>query len=163
MKTATFENTVDILVKAYLNDTLAHQKCTACAVGNIVANAIGTTQLSIPGPEKFNCWAYANGAKAYWAYLFTTDSTGQQYFDERQRNNENVLNQIESTGYSIDQLASIEYAFEHGTRPENVYEGDYTNDAWMFNGLMAVVDQLAIIHNINLIQKEAAKKLFVKA
>jgi len=35
MKTANFNDTVDILVKAYLNDTLEHGVCSACAVGNI--------------------------------------------------------------------------------------------------------------------------------
>ena len=38
---ATFSNTVDILVKAYLNDTLRHCNCYACAVGNIISSAMG--------------------------------------------------------------------------------------------------------------------------
>jgi len=41
MKAASFENTVDILVKAYINDTLEHNNCYACAVGNIVAHNMG--------------------------------------------------------------------------------------------------------------------------
>jgi hypothetical protein len=33
MRTATFDNTVSILLKAYLNDELEHDNCAACAVG----------------------------------------------------------------------------------------------------------------------------------
>ena len=33
---ATFSNSVDILVKAYFNDTLRHGNCLACAVGNLM-------------------------------------------------------------------------------------------------------------------------------
>jgi hypothetical protein len=36
----TFSNTIDILVKAYLNDTLQHESCSACAVGNLVSHSM---------------------------------------------------------------------------------------------------------------------------
>ena len=39
--TATFENTVDILVRAYLDGTLFKGNCCACAVGNLCAAALG--------------------------------------------------------------------------------------------------------------------------
>jgi hypothetical protein len=38
---ATFENSVDVLVKAYLNDTLEHGQCHACAVGNLICAETG--------------------------------------------------------------------------------------------------------------------------
>ena len=36
-----FHETVGILVKAYLNDTLEHTNCHACAVGNMIASKMG--------------------------------------------------------------------------------------------------------------------------
>jgi len=57
-------------------------------------------------------------------------------------------------------LAKIEFAFE--SAPHTCDESDETNAEWMFNGLMAVVDVLAEIHNVNLEVKESAKAMFVK-
>ena len=36
---ATFENSVSVLVRAYMNDTLIHGNCFACAVGNLIVDA----------------------------------------------------------------------------------------------------------------------------
>lgn len=36
-----YQKTVDILVKAYFDDTLQHGNCYACAVGNIIAGNCG--------------------------------------------------------------------------------------------------------------------------
>jgi hypothetical protein len=62
---------------------------------------------------------------------------------------------IDSTGYTVYELARIEEAFED-------VDSNCTNDEWMFNGLMAVIEVLAEIHGIDLKQKEEAKALFVK-
>lgn len=47
--------------------------------------------------------------------------------------------QIDSTGYLWPQLAKIEYAFETADRDESIED-------YMFNGLMAVISVLDIIH-----------------
>ena len=60
---------------------------------------------------------------------------------------------IDSSGYTIDQLAKIENAFE--SAPQGNTEEEY-----MFNGLMAVVEVLAKIHGIDLETKEKAKLQF---
>jgi hypothetical protein len=62
--------------------------------------------------------------------------------------------EIDSTGYSVKDLAKIEFAFETAQKGN-------TEDDWMFNGLMAVIDVLAEIHNIDLITVKEAKELFV--
>lgn len=41
-----FNHSVNVLVKAYLNNTLAHSTCYACAVGNLVADGIGTKVIN---------------------------------------------------------------------------------------------------------------------
>lgn len=135
---ATFEHSVDVLVKAYMNDTLKHGHCMACAVGNLVRDAN-------PGIK------YQEQMK--WNSVFATTYCGPNGEINRlirPENLPNAINQIESTGYTWEQLSNIEYAFESASR-----KGD-----WMFNGLLAVVDVLAEIHKVDLSVKESAVKTF---
>ena len=160
--TATFEGTVDILVKAYLNNSLAHGLCSACAVGNIVAHSMGTrpavNRIYPVSKTPFHCYYFENGEKVLWSDLFITRKDGIQSLNESPSIAAEL--QVEATGYTISELARVEYAFE--TAPRNCDYEDHTNDEWMFNGLMAVVDVLADIHNIDLTTREESKKLFVK-
>jgi len=150
---ATFDNTVDILVKAYLNNTLKHGDCTACAVGNILGrrsqwNRLFVTPCDGPVilPQKF-------AGEGELLYGVITSIKIESEFD-RQLLSES-LELISESGYTVQELAMVENAFESAPRGKN-------QDEWMFNGLMNVVDTLAIIHNIDLSSKEEAKKLFVK-
>lgn len=166
---ATFENTVDILVRAFINGTLAHGDCAACAVGNIIADNIGAQIVEIEEVGRGGAgWLRKRDGYPLtigWSDVFCT------------RDNHQIINpknyigpikaQIDASGYHWKELAKIEAAFESAHNPDhNVDEyGDYKNALdvdWMFNGLMAVVDVLAEIHNIDLTAKESAKKLFVK-
>lgn len=141
---ASFENSVDVLVKAYLNDTLEPMSCCACAVGNLVAAANGFT---FKGRHR-GC----SGNLIWDGYQTKQWPTWQQavrpycYSDHQENEGKK---QIETTGYTIDQLSRIEDVFMF-------YDDN-------FNGLMAVVDVLAEIHNVDLSVKEAAKLQFVKA
>jgi hypothetical protein len=140
-----FNHTVNVLVNAYMNDKLQHGICDACAVGNIVmacCNKPGRIDL-------------CNG----WPTVFVTGGNHQQkrmpifYEGEAKR-------QIDATGYTWQELARIEKAFEfHDT---DSFDPEDADEA-MFNGLMAVVDVLADIHGIDLTVREEAKALFVKA
>lgn len=138
---ATFEKTLQILVSAYLNDTLKHKECTACAVGNIIRsnNADVFTGIGVDD--------------TMWLRLIGSKHRGEKGIfidlDIAQR-------QVEASGYTLHELHRIEYAFEECDMGE-------TKDDWMMNGLMAVVDVLADIHGIDLEVKESAKLLFVKA
>lgn len=136
MKTASFENTVDILVKAYLNDTLVHKNC-GCAVHNII--------------EHHNGDSYP-----FWADVFITYQEYPSMQLDRRFYLKNYIgdakSQIDSTGYTPQELSQIEFAFE-----------EYRAQRDIFGCLMNVVDQLAIIHNVDLSVKESAKQLFVKA
>ncbi len=160
---ATFEHSVDVLVKAYLNGTLKHGNCHACAVGNLVSEACGYTYKQNPmhgfGMERYQdiIWSHKN------RYYLTDNTQEQKSWHSVVKDGSDIehplcdeaANQIEKTGYSVDQLYRIEIAFETANRIDGP-------DEWMFNGLMAVVDCLADIHGINLEAKEEAKKLFVK-
>lgn len=156
-----FHYTVNVLVKAYLNETLEHGVCTACAVGNIIADSVKAKVIKDHG-----VWV-RNGAlvQPIWDDVFLSEIPGEQKI-----NPENykgwAKRQIDTTGYTWQELAKIEYAFElHNCLidyPNDEQEEKQISDA-MFNGLMAVVDVLADIHGIDLERKEEAKALFVKS
>lgn len=141
MNRPTFDHTISILVKAYLNGTLEHGNYCACAVGNLIADAVGA---------KIVLKNYENAYSKYrWLH---PEYTGEEWFCK----SSDGKKQIKETGYSFDEIWSIEKVFEHARS-----WGDDQDEA-MFKGLMAVVDVLASIHGVDLSIKEEAKKLFLK-
>jgi hypothetical protein len=133
MNRPTFEETVSVLVKAYLNDTLVHGDDCCCAVGNLICHSMNLNPKSNWGPHWYNYF------KLEWE-----SKEAQNYAYE----------EIKSTGYSVDEILLIESYFENA-------DGD-DEQSYMFNGLMSVVDVLAEIHGVNLEVKESAKLQFVK-
>lgn len=151
-----YNRTVSILVKAYLEDTLVHNYCNACAVGNIIAGNKGY-KVNIPGPFRTASWSLNNETIwPAWDDVFITAYNKGQEISPNAYEGE-AKEQIDSTGYKWRQLAKIEYAFESAPQGAN-------EDEWMFNGLMAVIDVLDIIHeNTDKSITETTKQLFVKA
>lgn len=155
---ATFDNTVSILVKAFLQGKLQHGSCTACAVGNLVTAAR-------PELKRVNSriWALADGRNL----------DGMDWYQTVRRDFEEVteavytrgIEQLECTGYSLEQITQIEAAFEFRAVDKEKRFSFFSMEESekQYNGLMAVVDVLAEIHNIDLTTAEAAKLLFVKA
>jgi hypothetical protein len=145
-----YKKTVNILVDAYFKNTLEHSICTACAIGNIIAANKGyelenTGEVSFGGRVMTTFdWITPMGRVGsmapQWKDVFMTDETGQHTDPSRYRDGARC--EIESTGYSWQNLAKIEYAFE--TAPKGK-----TKEDWMFNGLMAVIDVLDKIHENN--------------
>lgn len=140
-----FTKTVNILVDAYFKNTLKHGDCAACAVGNIIRG--NGMQLCMRGDdiEKY----YTKSVQ----WLRHIKNTIRKDEEPQECDVEIALEQINITGYSIEELNIIEKAFEN---PEIFYDG---ND-YMFNGLMAVVDVLIEIHEGNETEKVTAKELF---
>ena len=142
-----FAYTVNVLVKAYLNDRLEHGDCRACAVGNIVEDA---------GFYRAYNMNISEGCNSVWKWLFYTCGRKQISGSNDPEKQRIACETIKATGYTVEEMMKIEFAFETAPYGRN-------EDQWMFNGLMAVVDVLAEIHGIDLTAKEEAKKLFVKA
>lgn len=145
-----FHDTVGILVRAYMNDTLRHGDCAACAVGNIVAHRMGLSIVPDPEyveePQPFMMWSNGEYPNKGW-YQVTRAKSGYS---------ENAMRQILASGYRPAHLRLIEYRFEKA-------DPGRSSDQWMFNGLMAVVDVLCEIHGMNETEKQESKALFVKA
>lgn len=144
-----YYETVDVLLDAYLNQKLEFGDCGACAVGNICRKA--SIKTKIPN--------------YYWRYLFCTDSTFTQvknmwncleYTDNRQQGEKLIA----QTGYTIEELAKIEYAFETSLGfnldlKYNLLEDDPKKAQYI--GLCAVLDVLKEIHEKEDNQEEQEK------
>lgn len=142
-----FDRTVKILVNAYLNNTLVHNNCCACAVGNLIA-----ANLQI----KYDPYLKWTGRQLAWSKVFVTMPFKSEQVQRPWAYNGSAKEQIDATGYTWQELALIEAAFE--SAPKNI-----GNDERMFSGLMAVVDALCQIHDLNEETKRATKELFLKA
>ncbi len=133
-----FNNSIKVLVKAYFEGTLGHGKCCACAVGNLIASALG---------YKFND-----------RFLWTDDkehvlSTGWYNMVLDNTETETGLKQINSTGYSIAEIILIEKAFEADVITEEDEDG--------YKGLCAVFDVLVKIHQGSDKELELAKSQLI--
>lgn len=146
---ATFDHTVSILVKAYLNDTLVPGDCMACAVGNIIVHSGYPLEVDAQSHGKANETSWLK----YIDFFVRNRFWGLPSQEEERLG----LSQINATGYTPAEIEKIEYAFEYEYDFEDDEETDY-----ILIRLLSVVDTLAIIHNIDLTQKETAKALFVK-
>lgn len=140
IKPELYKRTTDILYQAYFNDTLDHHNCYACAVGNLIAanmckrfvvdETLNEQKLHWEGYNSYAMNSTA-GKDVNWFAIVrgvswkTNDRDGE----------------IASTGYTIQELAKIEHAFE------NCKEGKNKED-YMFNGLVAVLEVLKDIHQV---------------
>jgi len=158
-----FNHTVNVLLKTYLNDTLERSNCYACAVGNIIADANGIKFRKAKDKMSLGRSVGWLGERSIYEEDHLTASMqscnwmavipGQlevnvdYYYGLRKT-------LIDNSGYTPEQLAAIERAFEAAPLGIN-------KDEDMFNGLMAVVDVLAEIHEIDLETVKETKQLFV--
>lgn len=144
-----FHETVAILVAAYMNDTLRHGDCAACAVGNIVAARMGLRIVQDPSyidcNQKFMMWSNGEYPNEGWFQV----TRAYEGFSQR------AIEQIEASSYTAQQLRQIEKSFESAN-----FVSSY--DDYILNGLIAVVDVLCEIHGMNEVDKKEAKELFVK-
>lgn len=138
--TPRFKRAYDLLVKAYFEGTLNAGDCSACAVGNICGS-----------PD--------------WRRLFYTSSGLQRYTPNSNIVPQGYVDGLEkSTGYSIKELAKIEYTFETNTKIKKDFfwgyiiiengsaiKCDATEQeilADQFNGLKAVVELMMQLDGI---------------
>ncbi len=140
--TQRFEKAYNALYNAFMNDTLASGICTACAVGNIVADAMGS-KVRRSSILSFHC----DVDNDWWKHLFVTTPSGQAIF--RLKDNGMVKKYrkriFDLTGYKWNELAQVEKAFENNTKIKRNDYDEYTEQEIMedqFNGLMAVMDVL---------------------
>lgn len=142
---ALYKKTVDILFQAYFNDTLQLGNCYACAVGNIIAANKGwkylvdnTTDLKYYWEsEPVNVYAvFGRPVDHLWLKAIRGGSVCGVAI------NPAIIDQVTATGYSFRELSVIEHAFENAT------DWGLSEDENMFNGLVAVLEVLKDIHQV---------------
>lgn len=143
-----FNNAINALVQAFFNDTLAKDSCAACAVGNMVAYGFGKKL----NPCNLNETVRSKDGvdNRAWIKAFYT-ANGQQKFFREAFVDSGVLTCARATGYSVRELAKVEYAFETNTRIVAIDYGLHTKSEIMqdqYNGLMAVVEVLCELEGI---------------
>lgn len=135
IKPELYKRTTDILYQSYFDDLLKHGDGCGCAVGNICAGN---------GVPRLESRYYADNDyynSASWMDVFSTINGRQLTWPERFDGYPNVKRVIEATGYDWQQLAKIEFAFEAADKGE-------TDEDYMFNGLVAVLEVLKEIHQV---------------
>lgn len=151
-KPELYQKTVDILVQAYFNDTLMHVNCEACAVGNLVAANKGIELKR--GNHGVRAVGRPYECNTEW---FRAIGFGGFVYPERMQIPA-VADQINATGYSLEEVGLIEAAFE------SAYRDNEDIDLEMFNGLMAVIEVLDQIHeNTDQAVTTSSKQRFQRA
>lgn len=118
--TERVQKAIDIFLDSLNSNTLVNGTCTACAVGNLVAAGCGIKLYSkgdfVFAENRDFITPYGPIDIGNWSNLFITDSHGYQ-----QRNKISDFNPshqkklqalIDTTGFTIDELAAIEHTFE---------------------------------------------------
>ena len=144
--TKRIEKAIEVLQMAYLHGTLKAGDCTACAVGNLVAAS-----------------SY-EGSAHDWSHVFYTYDGTQEFYDPRDvicsAHYGLGLEAIEATGYSVAELARIEFAFETALSKED--EGTMPEHQSQWIRLQAVLEVLFEIEGIEYNQ-EVEKPFLEKA
>lgn len=134
-----FDKTISILVNAYLKGTLYHSEVCACAVGNLIAS--------------YNDYSILQGG--LYKCLIWENKDGEQVLADWYNDDEPwETPQIKCTGYTLQEITKIEYAFE------SFDWGKDDSDETGYKGLMNVVDALIEIHQGTEHHKKEAKELF---
>jgi len=139
------KNSIEILQRAYLEETLIAGDCQACAVGNLVAKS-----------------GY-KGKPYDWRFIFVTSKGEQHFFSLGEVSPADMFRgykAIKATGYSVRELARIEYTFETALISEEAEELPVHEVQWI--RLQAVLKVLFDIEGISYDQ-EVEKPFLEKA
>lgn len=127
--TQRFRNAFDALTSAYVNGTLQHDNCTACAVGNIATYS--GVDLNKAGPIWYN-------------YILDR----RESFVDRRDGFKSAMQVVKRTGYKIDEIDRIESTFE-GTVKDYLLDSDDEDQA-QYQGLIKVVELLAELDDLDM-------------
>lgn len=146
-----FEKVFNSLYRGFKDGTIAKGTCTACAVGNIIADALGAKIICDHNHYTFECHA----DNTFWSDLFLTNSDNFQqktnpFFQDPKL--KQLAQRIKDlTSYSTSEMAMIEHAFEINTK---IYFTTYERISRklvikdLYNGIVAVLEILFDIDSI---------------
>ncbi len=155
----SYEKSVNILLDAYNNDTLKHNDCTACAVGNLIKGSgykfkgkkIPLIVAITRDPKLPRLLDLYNENDTQWLRLIGRDVRDEKYpiCDIKEDVAKEQLSHLE---YTLEEVSRIEHAFESTNGYYDVPEKER-----QFLGLTAVLKVLEKIHNTE--QPESQKRL----
>jgi hypothetical protein len=156
----SFDHSVSVLIKAYLNGNLQKGNCSACAVGNLIADALHLELEYVLIPNN----RQALRALVNDTYVIQWVGTNASWLGvllgvDRTERGISAKDQLASTGYSREQLRLIEWTFEN---PGGLIRGQLPHAELVYRGLLAVVDVLAEIHGIDLTTSKRASTPFTQ-
>lgn len=152
-----FNKTISILVKAFINGTLEHTNCYACAVQNLVAGNMGLKIIPKPINHEVADCGHISVIIPNMRYA---DTLTINLDSDKGIIKPKIQEQLKATGYTREQLREIEFSFEYYSFDTEVQSNI---DEWVFQGLMSVCDCLMKIHKASAFEIKQAKELFVKA
>lgn len=144
----TFNKSVDILVTAFFDGELLKGSCTKCAVGNLLGGAIEWishfyTQHSTK-KQVFNRIPVITNGESHTVHARELVIARPDLACQVRDMFEKADRLIEASDYSKEELMAIEHAFETAEEVDGVNSIDS-----QFNGLMAVMDVLFDIHQVD--------------
>jgi hypothetical protein len=151
----SFDNSVKVLTQAYLNNQIVNDNCSACAVGNLIAYALHISYVRFLNddlPIRALCWL---GSSPRWGFVLR----GTLKESDNEQPGYSAQEQIAATGYTLAQLTLLEDAFEW---PLGLNRNTCTNAERTYQGLLAVVVELAKIHGVDLFTSERAAAGFTQ-
>lgn len=120
--TKRFKNAYNALVRAYYNNTLVYSDCEACAVGNIIAEAnnykLFQYQTRLFGLKRF-MWKDKNGNNIRYKWTNAIKIGEGKIMPDP---DPSAIEELLSTGYSPEDLATVEYMFSYMTQKFPVFE-----------------------------------------
>lgn len=148
--TKRFEKAYNALCQAFFNGTLAKGTCVACAIGNIVADAVGVKfdKLPISWADNLSL-QFTEGFPSWWV---VRDVCGYRPKESLNTEEKMIDGQVTvATGYTNEERCIIETVFEKTCRiPYDIYhlhnEQDILED--QYRGLCAVFDVLCKLDNV---------------
>lgn len=146
--TPRVQKALDVLINAFNTDTLMSDSCTACAVGNLVADGKGATLESI---FRVIFQARRNGELVDNHSWYLPVVAGWPMTSE-------VEEDIKSTNFNIEELRQIERAFEGAARIKHMEALHTSSEAIkkdLIKGLQAVAKCLLEMDGCTATVKEA--------
>lgn len=124
-RTELYYKTIDTLLDAYNSGQLFHGSCSHCAVGNIC------------GGQSEWCWitGITNSLGEHVSFIFAN-------LEVKSKSKELVL----QSGYTVEELTIIEHSFETAIIKDRCYYTGEGSKEGQYLGLVAVLKELARIH-----------------
>lgn len=147
MGVSRLQKNADILFDAVSERKLVSGACNACVVGNFIAANNGYTIIK-EGDNYVWYTEKEDKVYPYWVQTFMTREDGQLFNANNYRNESKE--QIDSTGFTLEELMKIENIFERNTKlklEQYRYHSDEDIRQDQMKGLVAVLNYISTLED----------------